>query len=104
MKNWIIAFATEKFYVTEDDAKFYMQEIAKGTRFVALKNGMMLSDRALYVIPSNVIDDSKKLESGKWQCETGNWHHKDLKDCVCKIRYEIVDGKAVRVDENLINA
>lgn len=91
--NWIIAFATEKFYVTEQDAEFYMKQVATGKKFVALKNGMMLSDRALYVIPTQVIEDSKKLEAGKYMCESGKWHSKGA-TCVCKRYFEIEGGLA----------
>lgn len=91
--NWIIAFATEKFYVTEEDARFYMKQVATGKKFVALKNGMMLSDRALYVIPAKTIEESKLLESGRWQCVSGKWHSK-WATCMCDKVIEIENGIA----------
>lgn len=101
MRDWIIAFATEKFYVTEEDAHFYMKQVATGKRFVALKNGMMLSDRALYVIPAQTIEDSKKIESGKWKCNSGVWHSNEV-ICHCEEEMKIIDGAAVFVPKQAI--
>ena len=98
MKNWIIAFAVEKFYVTEEDAKFYMEQVASGKKFIALRNGMMLSDRALYIIPSDVIEESKQLAEGKQRCEFGKYH---TGDCHCSFVYEIENGVAVKKPKSL---
>lgn len=86
MKNWIVAFATEKFYLTEDEANFYMQELAKGTKFVYLKSGLMLSDKALYVIPSKKFEEADLIEAGKpkkimdFNTETGKYYVKNQKE------------------------
>lgn len=92
MKNWIIAFATEKFYVTKEDADFYASKVAQGAKFVALKNGMMLSDKALYIVDSQIIESSKKIESGQWQCEAKKWHNKGV-SCYCNVEWKEIDGR-----------
>lgn len=83
MKNWIVAFGTEKFYLTEEEAKYYMQALAQGKKFILLKSGRMLSDKALYIVPTDTFKETEMLEAGKWQCAYGNWHTKGF-PCYCK--------------------
>ena len=87
MKNWVVAFATEKFYLTNEDAEFYRNSLAKGQRFVVLKNGLILSDKCLYMANTDTFTETAKREQDKWQCTAGQWHSKEIDYCVCKGEY-----------------
>lgn len=95
-KDWVVAFGTEKFYLTSEDARFYSEQIARGNKFVVLKNGMVLSDKCLYVAPSEKLEEGDLLESGKWQCDSGKWHSKGAR-CECGKEYVIGSDNVARL-------
>lgn len=95
-KNWIVAFGTEKFYLTDEEMSFYRQQLLDGKKFIALKSGMVLSDKALYIASTEQFREADMLEEGKWQCVAGIWHPNSQKNCICQYKYEVVDGVAIR--------
>lgn len=99
-KDWVVAFGTEKFYITESDARFYVEQLASGAKFVVLKSGMVLSDKCLYVVKAETFDESDKLEAGKWQCKFNKWHSKEA-ECFCDIDFKkLPSGKIEMVKRN----
>ena len=96
-KEWVVAFGTEKFYLTTEEMDFYRQQLLEGKRFIALKSGMVLSDKALYIASVGQLDEADRLEDGKWQCERcGTWHNPATAICACNYDFQITDGKAVK--------
>lgn len=92
-KDWVVAFGTEKFYLTTEDMDFYRQGLLGGKKFIALKSGMVLSDKALYIANVDNFEETKMIDKGKTQCEYGRWHSGS---CSCEFKYEVIDGKAVK--------
>lgn len=97
MKKWIVAFGTEKFYLTTEEKDFYTQSLVKGQKTIVLKNGMVLSDKYLYIAPSKAFDETKALDEGKWECEHHKWHPKNVSKCTCVVKYQLLpDGKTYK--------
>jgi hypothetical protein len=94
MKEWVVAFGTEKFYLTTEDKEFYTQCLVKGQKTIVLKNGMVLSDKYLYIAHSKSFEETKELDEGKWECVHGKWHPKSFSNCTCQAKYTLLpDGK-----------
>ena len=96
MKDWIVAFGTEKFYLTTEDKEFYTQCLVKGQKTIVLKNGMVLSDKYLYIAPSKAFEETKALDEGKWQCNNGKWHRGNVCNCQAQYRF-LPDGSAEEI-------
>lgn len=97
-KQWIVAFGTEKIYLTNEEAEFYMGELRKGQHVVMLRSGKILTDKFLYMIPLEVKEESDLLEVGKWECDFGEWHSKGY-ECTCGNEYEYLEDGTVRVNK-----
>ncbi len=90
---WKIIIGIDNYYLSEEDKNFYLNAIAQGQSYVALKNGLILSKNFQSIVSVKMLEDFLKIEAGKWQCTTGKWHwNKD--ECDCGREYKLIDPLA----------
>jgi hypothetical protein len=75
------------------------ERIKPNVDHVALRGGMLLLPIQYQdVVYKTVIDDSEKIEDGRWQCDTGTWHNAGA-SCYCNVEMIETDDKTIRLEE-----
>lgn len=81
-KKWKLIIGIEAYYLTDSQKDFYLDAVNKGVKYVALDEKRYLGTQFQTLVHLDVIDESKKMDTGKWQCSYGKWHEKGW-DCNC---------------------
>ncbi len=67
------------------------ERVQPGVEYVSLRNGLMvLPIKFQDIVHRSVIEDSEKIEEGRWQCDKGNWHRVGG-ECRCDL--QMIEGK-----------
>ena len=91
-KPWILTIGIEKFYLTEKEMKFYIDQIGKGVKYVAVSDDKILGANFQTLVHVSVIEETSKRDEGKWKCKHGRWHTKGWA-CTCDIKAELPQPK-----------
>ena len=79
--------------------KFYLESIDKGAKYVAVDEYKMLGTNFQSLVHVSVKEETKQIESGKWLCDSGKWHTKNV-PCSCDIGYSFEGGVAREIPKN----
>lgn len=91
-KDWVLTIGIDKFYLTKEEKDFYLESIAKGSKYVVIDTNKILGTSFQSLVSQQELSDGAYLAKGMEQCSFGKWHKGT---CMCGIDYEIVDGKAI---------
>lgn len=72
VRNWVLTIGIKEFYITKDEANYYLASIEKGAKYVAIRD-MVLSANFQSLTTKQQLEDTKKLNQGMWQCKHGDW-------------------------------
>lgn len=86
-KDWVLTIGIDKYYLTEKQTKFYLSSIDKGAKYVAVDENKMLGTNFQSLVHVSVKEETRQLDSGRWQCEKGRWHNKGA-ECFCGQTFE----------------
>ncbi len=91
-REFKITIGIRSYWITQEELNKYMVErVQPGVEYVSLRNGLLfLPVKFQDVVHRSVIEDSEKIEDGRWQCERGNWHHVGGE---CRCNMELVEGE-----------
>src|SRR5436190_23375706 len=83
-REFKITIGIRSYWITKDELDKYMKERTRsGVDHVALRDGLLiLPIQCQEIVHRSVIDDSEKIQEGRWQCDAGSWH-KDGTTCYC---------------------
>ncbi len=99
-REYKITIGIRSYWITKEELEKYLAERkVPGVDLVALRGGtLFLPAQCQEIAHRSVIDDSAKIEGGRWQCEKGNWHANG-NDCRCSI--ELLEGEdgIIRIQE-----
>jgi hypothetical protein len=99
-REFKITVGIRSYWITKDELDRYMRERTKpGVDHVALRGGLLLLPvQCQDIVHRSVIEDSEKIDDGRWQCDAGNWHNAGS-NCYCdKEMVELEDG-TMRIQE-----
>jgi hypothetical protein len=94
-KDWVMAYGIERFYLTAEEADYITEQMLEGKQIIILKNGMRLFKHPTYIIPMKSFQDAEKIQAGRWECDSGNWHERNA-ECFCNSQY-ITEGNTIKV-------
>ena len=91
-REFKITIGIRSYWITQEELNKYMVErVQPGVEYVSLRNGLLfLPVKFQDVVHRSVIEDSEKIEGGRWQCDYGNWHNVGG-ECRCNI--EMIEGE-----------
>jgi hypothetical protein len=99
-REYRIVIGIRSYWITKEELEKYLKERRKpGIELVALRNGgLFLPVQCQEIAHRSVIEDSEKIEEGRYQCDSGNWHAVGV-ECYCNSEMvELPDG-TVRIQE-----
>ena len=88
MKPWRVVIGIDKFYLTEEEKRGYLQAILSGVKFVDLGD-KVLGANFQYMAKDTAIEETKMLDEGKWLCPKGKWHTKGW-ECTCDLKEKLL--------------
>ncbi len=91
-REFKITIGIRSYWITKEELNKYMVErVQPGVEYVSLRNGLMLLPIKFQdIVHRSVIEDSEKIEEGRWQCDKGNWHRVGG-ECRCDL--QMIEGK-----------
>ncbi len=91
-REFKITIGIRSYWITQEELNKYMAErVQPGVEYVSLRNGLMvLPIKFQDIVHRSVIEDSEKIEEGRWQCDKGNWHRVGG-ECRCDL--QMIEGK-----------
>src|SRR6476646_4952366 len=101
-RDFKITIGIRSYWITKDELAKYMKERTKpGVDHVALRGGLLfLPVQYQEVAHRTVIEDSEKIEGGRWQCDAGEWHAIGS-ECYCNSEMIELDDRTVRIQERV---
>jgi len=99
-REFKITVGIRSYWITKEELDKYMKERLKSNvDHVALRNGLLiLPIQYQDIVHRSVIDDSEKIEDGRWQCDSGMWHNTATR-CFCNVEMIELDDKTIRLEE-----
>lgn len=93
MKDYVLTIGIDKFYLSEQEANFYLSSIDKGAKYVKIGD-LTLGTSFQSLVHKNALE-------GKYQCDTGEWHTKGA-ECYHNGEWkELPNGKMMFVENKL---
>ncbi len=91
-REFKITIGIRSYWISQEELNKYMVErVQPGVEYVSLRNGLMvLPIKFQDIVHRSVIEDSEKIEEGRWQCDKGNWHRVGG-ECRCDL--QMIEGK-----------
>ena len=102
-REFKITIGIRSYWITKSEMEKYLVERVKpGVDHVALRDGLLLLPLQYQdIVHRTVIEDSEKIEEGRWQCDIGAWH-KVGATCYCNIELVQTDEQTMRLEEKTI--
>ncbi len=85
-REFKITVGIRSYWITKEELDKYLKERLKSNvDHVSLRGGLLLLPIQYQdVVHKTVIDDSEKIEDGRWQCDAGKWHNTGTR-CFCNV-------------------
>ena len=104
-REFKITIGIRSYWITQEELNKYMTErVQPGVEYVSLRNGLMfLPIKFQDLVHRSVIEDSEKIESGRWQCDKGTWHSLGGE---CRCNLDMIEGSdgIIRLQEKSVKA
>jgi hypothetical protein len=98
MKDWILTIGIDKYYLSEKQALFYKHAVNQGVKAIEVEPGKILGPNMQSLVHKSVIEETKALSEGKWQCPKGKWHVKNVQ-CFCEAKYKQLPNGSMAIDK-----
>lgn len=99
-REFKITIGIRSYWITREERDKYLTDREKpGVEYVALRDGLMLLPvKYQELVHRSVIEDSEKIENGRWQCEAGSWHNAGA-HCYCNVEMIETEEGTMRLVE-----
>lgn len=97
-REYKITIGIRSYWITQEELNKYLKERLKsGVDHVALRDGkLFLPVQYQDVVHRSVIEDSEKIDGGRWQCDAGTWHSLNA-ECYCDKEIVVIGDNTVRL-------
>lgn len=75
MKDFVLTIGIDKFYLSKDEADFYLRAVDNGAKYVKVRD-LVLGVNFQTLVPVSISEEQKRIESGQFKCSFGKWHDK----------------------------